>query len=197
MADDEMKEPLQGAPLADPQHEGPRGEDLASAHLRDDVPAVEVAPDESEAEELTDTTPVREDEMVEDAAQLEEAEQVAVAASSTRPKKRSQPAVEDPAQGSAAVEPGSLRPKRVPAKKDAPTPTRASAQGGKVKVRDKRVGPGQFIRECVEELRKVVWPTGEQLSNYFVVVLLFVLFIIAYVSLLDGGFGWLLLKIFG
>jgi preprotein translocase subunit SecE len=42
----------------------------------------------------------------------------------------------------------------------------------------------------------VVYPTGQQLLNYFLVVLVFVLFIIAFVSLLDLGFGALVFRIF-
>ncbi|MFT4164096.1 MAG: preprotein translocase subunit SecE [Microlunatus sp.] len=60
----------------------------------------------------------------------------------------------------------------------------------------KRTGPITFLRQAVEELRKVVYPTGSQLGNYFVVVLIFVLFIIAYVSLLDLGIGAGLFRIF-
>lgn len=60
----------------------------------------------------------------------------------------------------------------------------------------RRTGPVTFVRESVGELRKVVYPTGQQLLNYFVVVLIFVLFIIAYVSLLDLGFGWAMFQIF-
>lgn len=60
----------------------------------------------------------------------------------------------------------------------------------------RRTGPVTFVRESVGELRKVVYPTGQQLLNYFVVVLVFVLFIIAYVSLLDLGFGWAMFQIF-
>ena len=52
-----------------------------------------------------------------------------------------------------------------------------------------RTGPVTFVQQSVAELRKVVYPTGPQLVNYFVVVLIFVLFIIAYVSLLDLGIG--------
>ena len=59
-----------------------------------------------------------------------------------------------------------------------------------------RTGPVKFVRESVGELRKVVYPTGQQLINYFVVVLVFVLFIIAYVSLLDLGLGAAIFKIF-
>ncbi|GAA3616853.1 preprotein translocase subunit SecE [Microlunatus ginsengisoli] len=60
----------------------------------------------------------------------------------------------------------------------------------------KRTGPVTFVKESVGELRKVVYPTGPQLLNYFIVVLIFVLFIIAIVSVLDLVFGWAILKIF-
>lgn len=60
-----------------------------------------------------------------------------------------------------------------------------------------RTTPALFVRQSVDELRKVIWPTGNQLANYFAVVLLFVLFIIAYVGLLDLFFGWGLLKLLG
>ena len=46
------------------------------------------------------------------------------------------------------------------------------------------------------ELRKVVYPSGQQLIKYFVVVLVFVLFVIAYVSVLDLAFGAAIFKIF-
>jgi preprotein translocase subunit SecE len=59
-----------------------------------------------------------------------------------------------------------------------------------------RTTPVTFVKESVAELRKVVYPTGQQLANYFVVVLIFVLFIIAIVSLLDLAFGWAILKVF-
>ena len=42
----------------------------------------------------------------------------------------------------------------------------------------------------------MVYPTWPQLVNYFVVVLIFVLFVIAYVSLLDLGIGAAVFKIF-
>ena len=59
-----------------------------------------------------------------------------------------------------------------------------------------RTGPVTFVHQSVAELRKVVYPTGPQLANYFVVVLIFVLFIIAYVSLLDLGIGAVIFRIF-
>jgi preprotein translocase subunit SecE len=82
----------------------------------------------------------------------------------------------------------------------AKTVTRAP-KGAPTKKRDQRVKrerttPLKFVRQSIGELRKVVYPTGPQLINYFVVVLVFVLFVIAYVSLLDLGFGWAIFKIF-
>jgi len=44
---------------------------------------------------------------------------------------------------------------------------------------------GLFYRQVLSELKKVVWPTREQLSTYTAVVIVFVAFIIAVVSLLD------------
>ena len=56
---------------------------------------------------------------------------------------------------------------------------------------------GLFYRQVIAELRKVVWPTRTQLITYTAVVLVFVGFIIAVVSLLDLGFGWVVLEVFG
>ena len=44
---------------------------------------------------------------------------------------------------------------------------------------------GLFYRQIVSELRKVVWPSRKQLTTYTAVVLVFVTFIIAVVSLFD------------
>ncbi len=77
-----------------------------------------------------------------------------------------------------------------PKAKDAPTAARDRP------AKPTRTGPVTFVRESVGELRKVVYPTGQQLLNYFVVVLVFVLFVIAYVSLLDLGLGWAIFKVF-
>ena len=57
--------------------------------------------------------------------------------------------------------------------------------------------PVQFVRQSATELKKVVWPSWGELTVLFSAVLLFVLFIIAYVMLLDNGFGWALLSLFG
>ena len=61
---------------------------------------------------------------------------------------------------------------------------------------EKRTSPATFYRQVVAELRKVVWPTQEQLVTYFLVTMVFVLFFMALVSLLDLGFGKLVFEIF-
>ncbi|MCL8024568.1 preprotein translocase subunit SecE [Nocardioides bruguierae] len=59
-----------------------------------------------------------------------------------------------------------------------------------------RTGPVTFLRQVVAELRKVVWPTQEQLVTYFVVVLVFVVVMMAFISLLDLGLGRLAFALF-
>ena len=59
-----------------------------------------------------------------------------------------------------------------------------------------RTGPATFYRQVVAELRKVVWPTRQQLVTYFWVVLVFVVVVMTFVSLLDLGFGRLVFAIF-
>ena len=54
-----------------------------------------------------------------------------------------------------------------------------------------------FLRQVVSELKKVVRPTRNELITYTTVVLIFVLVVMTYVSLLDFGFGKLVLWGFG
>ena len=53
-----------------------------------------------------------------------------------------------------------------------------------------------FYRQVVAELRKVVWPTQQQLITYFFVVLVFVVVVMALVTVLDLAFGKLVFEIF-
>ena len=71
-------------------------------------------------------------------------------------------------------------------------PVRSTSPSG-----DKRTSPATFYRQVVAELRKVVWPTQQQLVTYFIVVLVFVLVVMTIVSLLDLGFGRLVFAVFG
>src|SRR4029077_548716 len=61
--------------------------------------------------------------------------------------------------------------------------------------RSERTGPVLFYRQVVAELRRVVWPTQQQLVTYFFVVMVFVVFMMALVSGLDlligKGIFWL------
>ncbi len=56
---------------------------------------------------------------------------------------------------------------------------------------------GLFYRQVVSELSKVVWPTRNQLTTYTSVVLVFVTFIIAVVSLLDLVLTKVIFLVFG
>ena len=60
-----------------------------------------------------------------------------------------------------------------------------------------RTSPALFFRQVMAELRKVIWPTRDQLVTYFMVVLVFVLVMIALVSVLDFVFNKAAFKIFG
>jgi preprotein translocase subunit SecE len=64
-------------------------------------------------------------------------------------------------------------------------------------AKHERTSPVTFYRQIVAELRKVVWQSQQQLVTYFLVVMVFVLFMIALVSLLDLGFGKAVFAVFG
>ena len=61
---------------------------------------------------------------------------------------------------------------------------------------EKRTSIPTFYRQVVAELRKVVYPTQEQLVTYFLVVMVFVVFMMALVSALDLAFGKLVFAVF-
>ena len=55
----------------------------------------------------------------------------------------------------------------------------------------------RFLREVVAKLRKVIWPSRNQLVTYTVVVLVFVSFMVALVALLDFLVGQGVNALFG
>ncbi len=57
--------------------------------------------------------------------------------------------------------------------------------------------PAAFVKQSASEISKVVWPTWPQLTVLFLSVLIFVLFMIAFVGALDLLFGWGLLATLG
>ena len=54
-----------------------------------------------------------------------------------------------------------------------------------------------FIRQVLDEMRKVVWPTRQELINYTAVVLVFIVLIMAYVVGLDQVFQRAVSWVFG
>lgn len=85
---------------------------------------------------------------------------------------------------------------KAPVKKSAPTKKRSeSRHDDDDPYRAKN--PIEFARQSGSELKKVVWPNWPQLTKMFAAVLVFVVFIILFVSVLDYGFGSLLMWMFG
>jgi preprotein translocase subunit SecE len=54
-----------------------------------------------------------------------------------------------------------------------------------------------FYRQIVAELRKVVWPTRNQLTTYTTVVIVFVVIMIALVTVIDYGLNHAAKYVFG
>lgn len=54
-----------------------------------------------------------------------------------------------------------------------------------------------YIRQVIAEMRKVIWPTRNELVHYTIVVLAFVLVMIGILIVLDFAFGQLMLAVFG
>jgi preprotein translocase subunit SecE len=55
----------------------------------------------------------------------------------------------------------------------------------------------RFLREVVAELRKVIWPTRQQMVTYTIAVLIFVSFMVALVFALDSLFAEGVALLFG
>lgn len=75
-------------------------------------------------------------------------------------------------------------------------PDSKAVRGSRGGSAQKRTSIPTFLRQVIAELRKVVYPTQEQLTTYFIVVMVFVVFMIGLISLLDLGFGKLAFNIF-
>ena len=75
------------------------------------------------------------------------------------------------------------------------TPKRAAAT--QVKKPNVFARLGRFLREVVAELRKVIWPSRNQMVTYTIVVIVFVVFMVALVGVLDLLFAKGVLAVFG
>ena len=65
------------------------------------------------------------------------------------------------------------------------------------RLRTRIGGVATYYKQVVAELRKVIWPTRRDLVTYTAVVLVFVLFMVAVVSLFDFAAAQGVLKVFG
>jgi preprotein translocase subunit SecE len=72
---------------------------------------------------------------------------------------------------------------------------RRSGSGAAAK-RD-RVSPALFTRQVAAELRKVIWPTRNELVTYTAAALSFIIFMSVVVLTLDYGFTKLMFWVFG
>jgi len=64
-------------------------------------------------------------------------------------------------------------------------------------ARGRGFGPMRYVRESVSEMRKVLWPSRNELVTYSIVVIVFVVIMVAIVAGLDFGFAKLVLEVFG
>ena len=93
--------------------------------------------------------------------------------------------------------PTGKRPRRRSSAPEAETAGKSVATASRVENRTrKEAAPKQnifkrlrkFFREVVAELRKVIWPNRKQMVTYTIVVVVFVTFMVAYISGLDLAF---------
>ena len=69
--------------------------------------------------------------------------------------------------------------------------------GSGAAARRDRTTPSLFIRQVAAELRKVIWPTRNELVTYTAAALIFVVILSTIVLTLDYGFTKLMFYVFG
>ena len=72
----------------------------------------------------------------------------------------------------------------------------AERRSGAAGKRD-RTTPALFTRQVAAELRKVIWPTRNELVTYTAAALMFIIFMSVIVLTLDYGFTKLMFWVFG
>jgi preprotein translocase subunit SecE len=83
------------------------------------------------------------------------------------------------------------------AQDEAPESKKKARKGGKRAKRGPLKRLGLFYRQIVAELRKVVWPTRNQLTTYTTVVIVFVVIMIGLVTVIDYGLSHAAKYVFG
>ncbi|MFD8270848.1 preprotein translocase subunit SecE [Streptomyces flaveolus] len=83
------------------------------------------------------------------------------------------------------------------AQDEAPDSKKKPRKGGKRAKKGPLKRLALFYRQIVAELRKVVWPSRNQLTTYTSVVIIFVVIMIGLVTLIDYGFSHAAKYVFG
>ncbi|GAQ56652.1 MULTISPECIES: preprotein translocase subunit SecE [Streptomyces] len=83
------------------------------------------------------------------------------------------------------------------AQDEAPESKKKARKGGKRAKRGPLKRLALFYRQIVAELRKVVWPTRNQLTTYTTVVIVFVVIMIGLVTVIDYGLSHAAKYVFG
>lgn len=79
----------------------------------------------------------------------------------------------------------------------APRSPRPTGQAAAAGAKRERTSPRQFFKEVVAELRKVAWPTRQEVVGYSIVVLVSVIVIAAIIFAMDLAFTKGILELFG
>ncbi|MFD3730494.1 preprotein translocase subunit SecE [Streptomyces sp. NPDC058632] len=85
----------------------------------------------------------------------------------------------------------------MPDAEDEAPDSKKSRKGGKRAKKGPLKRLALFYRQIVAELRKVVWPTRNQLTSYTTAVIIFVVVMIGLITLIDYGLGHVAKYVFG
>ncbi|MFE2277122.1 preprotein translocase subunit SecE [Streptomyces sp. NPDC059454] len=83
------------------------------------------------------------------------------------------------------------------AQDEAPDSQKKTRKGGKRAKKGPLKRLALFYRQIVSELRKVVWPTRNQLTSYTAAVIVFVVVMIGLITLIDYGLSHAAKYVFG
>ncbi|GED85379.1 preprotein translocase subunit SecE [Streptomyces sp. NPDC056112] len=84
-----------------------------------------------------------------------------------------------------------------PDAQDEVTESKKARKGGKRGKKGPLKRLALFYRQIIAELRKVVWPTRNQLTTYTTVVIVFVVIMIGLVTVIDYGLNHAAKYVFG
>ncbi|MER7485250.1 preprotein translocase subunit SecE [Streptomyces sp. NPDC126497] len=83
------------------------------------------------------------------------------------------------------------------AQDEAPDSQKKTRKGGKRAKKGPLKRLALFYRQIIAELRKVVWPTRNQLTSYTTAVIIFVVLMIGLITLIDYGLSHAAKYVFG